>query len=894
MKHLNFYIQHALRDMTRNGRRTAFALFCVAAGVAAIVALRSLSLTIGDSLAGNIASINHGDLKVSLRGAFDNSIGLTAVNDGRQEFSPELLKEIQSWAEANNVKTTAVISDANIQVTPLDNKQNAGRPQFISSYIIDPAVYPFYGPVTAIDPPGVPLSKLFTGGNDVVISKNLADANKIKVGDLVRVGRTTEQFTVRGIVPTDIEGNVRNMLASFFGFAYFSNAQSAVLNVDNLPSEVYMLGPAGSDVAALSASLGAQVPGLNITTTNDVRAQNQTVADVIDRLIVVMGLAALLIGGTGIIHTMLVVVSRRTVEIAVLKTLGVKGSQITTMFLVESIIMGVVGSLLGILLGIVFSLGIYVFAQNVWPQALGFRLYPQAMFTGFLLGVLITAVFGFLPTLTAAAVRPATVLRPNEASLPTAGCLPTGLGILLVVIAVGLIAGQLIGNLLVGVIGIAIASVMMTVIVGLLYVLIAIVGKLPAFGSVDLRLALRGMGTHRARTASTLLALIVGIFSLSVITLMAESVPRLLNVQFTQVLGGNVMIFGLVPALQRPFILAQLKDKPGVIHYNQVGQYSAKLVAVNGDTNFASRIKEEDNPIPSFGRKGGNAVSYRDIVINSLGSVGTADVAAPAYLPQVVASGRPLDAQDAGKPNMLMQSSPFSDALGLKVGDTVTMSFGGKEATFTIVGVRSPQNKRDLNASSLSNFGTFTAPIDAIPAGVNPTFEFTLAQVDDAHLNEVLVNLSSIPGVFPFDVGFFETLIRRLLEQFTAIPSIVAVLSLFAGAVIIANTVSLATLERRRQVGVMKAIGLSGRRVLGQMVLENGLIGLIGGLIGVGIGVLATLLLSINSQIPITQTISWGIVGILLALSLLISLVATLLSAWTAASEKPINVLRYE
>ncbi len=42
-----------------------------------------------------------------------------------------------------------------------------------------------YGPVLAVDPPGVPLSKLFTGGNDVVISKNLADNNQIKVGDQV-------------------------------------------------------------------------------------------------------------------------------------------------------------------------------------------------------------------------------------------------------------------------------------------------------------------------------------------------------------------------------------------------------------------------------------------------------------------------------------------------------------------------------------------------------------------------------------------------------------------------------------------------------------------------------------------------------------------------------------
>jgi putative ABC transport system permease protein len=117
---------------------------------------------------------------------------------------------------------------------------------------------------------------------------------------------------------------------------------------------------------------------------------------------------------------------------------------------------------------------------------------------------------------------------------------------------------------------------------------------------------------------------------------------------------------------------------------------------------------------------------------------------------------------------------------------------------------------------------------------------------------------------------------------------------LFSGGVIIANTVSLTTLERRRQVGVMKAIGLKGRRVLLQMVLENGIVGLLGGLLGVGVGVIGTLLLSINSPVSITQSVDWIDVVLLLALSLVISLVATLLSAWTAAREKPLNVLRYE
>src|SRR6185369_8086682 len=102
MKHFNFYIQHALRDMARNGRRTAFALFCVAAGVAAIVSLRSLSLMIGDSLAANIAEVNHGDIKISVGDGFDNSPASSSQGDGRDELSAEQMAAIQAWAKTNN------------------------------------------------------------------------------------------------------------------------------------------------------------------------------------------------------------------------------------------------------------------------------------------------------------------------------------------------------------------------------------------------------------------------------------------------------------------------------------------------------------------------------------------------------------------------------------------------------------------------------------------------------------------------------------------------------------------------------------------------------------------------------------------------------------------------
>ena len=107
----------------------------------------------------------------------------------------------------------------NLQVTAVDYV-SVGRPQFINVLLIDPQTFPPTGDIHALDPAGTPLRDLFTGGNDIVISQNLADSQGIKVGDTVRVSNTTDLYTVRGIVSTEIEASITNPFAAFFGFAY--------------------------------------------------------------------------------------------------------------------------------------------------------------------------------------------------------------------------------------------------------------------------------------------------------------------------------------------------------------------------------------------------------------------------------------------------------------------------------------------------------------------------------------------------------------------------------------------------------------------------------------------------------------------------------------------------
>jgi putative ABC transport system permease protein len=119
----------------------------------------------------------------------------------------------------------------------------------------------------------------------------------------------------------------------------------------------------------------------------------------------------------------------------------------------------------------------------------------------------------------------------------------------------------------------------------------------------------------------------------------------------------------------------------------------------------------------------------------------------------------------------------------------------------------------------------------------------------------------------------------------------VALLGLVVGGVVIANSVALTTMERRREIAVMKSVGLQRERVLGMLLLENGILGFIGGLLGVGISLLALIiLLAVGGGL----VIPYGTALLLMLLCVLVALIAAGTTAWGASGEKPLNVLRYE
>jgi putative ABC transport system permease protein len=153
-----------------------------------------------------------------------------------------------------------------------------------------------------------------------------------------------------------------------------------------------------------------------------------------------------------------------------------------------------------------------------------------------------------------------------------------------------------------------------------------------------------------------------------------------------------------------------------------------------------------------------------------------------------------------------------------------------------------------------------------------------------------------MPFFFALNAELIDSIIGRFIDQFAALPLLVGILSLGAAAVIMANTVALATLERRRQIGILKAIGLKSRRVLSIMLLENLLVSLLGALLGIGLTILgiASLTLVGWEDLALIPRDARPIAVLLVIAAMAIGSASTLLSANPAVRERVLNVLRYE
>jgi putative ABC transport system permease protein len=907
VKNISFYLRQALANMNYNRQRTLFVLFSIAVGVAAVVSLRTLGLMIGDSLTRNLQADNRGDIVVTVpRRAiasgeeFDET--LVETEDGTFEggstsvthFSAEGIARMRAWVEGKGYEMTVASRNSSpIRIRP---DATVDKSEIAFPFFIEPERYPLYGETELVAPRGITLAQALAEPRHIVITQRLADALDVGVGDGLRlVGPDTYQ--VAAIMDDVAEASLRNLNSLFMPYVFLRTEVGAE-EFDAGPDTVYLRLAPDSDIVAAGEDFEETFKGMSVFTTEDLRAGNQELSDNLTKLITVMGLVSLLIGGIGIINTMRVVVSRRTMEIGVLKTIGLQGRQITLMFLIESFVLGVLGSVPGVLLGLVMVAFLQRVAESVSAQTLQFAIYPGAIVMGLVIGVLVTLVFGFLPTLAAGQVRPNVVLYPTDTVVPRAGRRRSLLALIVLTAVMGLLVGQILGDLRLGMLMACGTMVLLGVFILLFWGLVIILSRLPSLGSIYVKLSQRAIRGQAARTASTLLALVVGMFALSVVLLVTGSIINLIDDIMTNQLGGNVIVAAETREADEQ-LNALLGQVDGVKSMTYERIYRSQVVAINGNSDIDGLLEaarsdagEAEGQGVEMEMGGSESAAYdrQRYLLRRFADAFDIRLASETQRVYEVVEGG--DVTPISDQSIVLQASDETEWLGLDVGDTLTLRFEGRDKrTVTIAGLIAKPASETV-VVSLGDEGASVASDNVLPDGIKPLPSAYVVDVEEEKVDAALATLSDLPDVFALEVTQLNELVERMFRQLTALPLIVAVLALFAGGVIVANTVSLATLERRREIGIMKAIGLQSRDVLRLLLLENGLIGLAGGVIGAGIGAIGIAITGLVAENP--GSFPFLTLAALVGLALAIALGATLVTAYGASREKPLIVLRYE
>ncbi len=872
MKNILLYTKYAWRSIARGGQRSFFAILCVAVGVASIVALQSTGLSIQDAVAGDARANARADV---------------VVNNRQTYFKPEDIAKIDSLKQNGTIADYTTTNDFHgLAVRKADGSKSNDFGSYYQAFVIDPTKYPYYGKVELAQPKGQSLKEVLTAPGQVVINSKMAASIGAKVGDKIKAQGegASGELQVVGVLTnsTPAPGDGQ---AEFTGYNYISlDTAKQYFNPDDLLANTVYVKTTSTKAADEKArdAINNSSKFFRAQTSEELNDQIKKASKQLSDVLSYVGLLSLLIGSVGVVNTMLVVVGRRSTEIATIKALGMEAGQTVQVFVIEAAILGVIGSVLGVLLGEGLSLLMSQVAEGFVGRSLDYNFYLQPIIIGLITGIVTAVVFGLLPAYSASKIPPAQVLRQKTNALPRISLIATLVIIVLMTLIMGTLSGVILGGeFVIGIIVAFVTLISCAILVLVFSGVLWLVGKVPLPFGLNYKMARRNLSRGRAKSATTLLVMLVGIFSVALVIILASSLKDTIKDTLEKSFGYNIQY--TVKDDPQTVAVQQAVDKkqiPGQEKAIAFSFSSVRLVSGGGasaEELIARKIEKDKNSTNQ--NQGQNFTTE----LSSL--IGFSQKETEAVVK--ITEGNLFSTDD-----QVILDKAVKDAYGLKVGDTLVYQdlAGSNQYTLTVAGFF---EKRNLLVGVGSAMTSYTR-MQTIKGHQNG-FEFnvTRGRVDEA----IKYLETTFPGSNGTDLSIITNIINRLIDNFTAFPILLALLSLIAGAVLIANNVALAVLERRTEMGVMKSIGADNNRVLAIINWETAIVGFLGGLFGFGLAaLLGSVLISLigTPDNPATLTISPLVFIGMLALAVGLSIVATIGSAWGASQEKPLVVLRYE
>ncbi|WP_460066473.1 ABC transporter permease [Streptomyces sp. YKOK-I1] len=802
------------------------------------------------------------DVTVSAKDASDT--GETTSDNGRPPVMPaSVLTKVREAQGVQTAEGTVFSTSVTVVDADKDNlSPSSGAPTIVGSWNGNDARTM---KITSGTAP--------RGSGQVMVDKDTADKHHLKLGDEIGVISAVGTHTARisGIAAFQ----VTNPGAAIF-YLDTRTAQQTLVGEPDVYTNVNVTAAAGVSDEQLKKNVTAELgtAGYKVQTAKETADANR--ADVGGFLNVMkyamLGFAgiAFLVGIFLIINTFSMLVAQRTREIGLMRAIGSSRKQVNRSVLAEALLLGVVGSVLGVGAGVGLAVGLMklmgMTGMNLSTDDLTVAWTTPV--AGLALGVIVTVLAAWLPARRAGKVSPMAALRDAGAPADAkAGAVRAVLGLLLTGAGgYGLYLASAAdkakeGSLWLG-LGVVLSLIGFVVIGpllagGVVRVLGAVL--LRAFGPVG-RMAERNALRNPRRTGATGAALMIGLALVACLSVVGSSMVASATDQLDKTVGTDFIIQSDNGQLITPQAVRAVKDTPGLERVTEYKWTKADFTTPDGRTLDDTAITAAD---PSY------ATDLRTETV----------------------AGKLADAYE---PDSMSVHETFAKDHDIHLGSKIAVAFdNGSTARLTVRAITSSDVVIDQGAmyTSIDTMKKY------VPADKLPLDQLVFASAKDGQQDAAYTSLKSALHDYPQytvrDQTDYKQALKDQIGQLLNLIYGLLALAIVVAVLGVVNTLALSVVERTREIGLMRAIGLSRRQLRRMIRMESVVIALFGALLGLGLGMgwgaTAQQLLALEGLTVLE--IPWPTITAVFIGSAFVGLFAALIPAFRAGRMNVLNAI---
>ena len=687
------------------------------------------------------------------------------------------------------------------------------------------------------------------GPGEVVIDAATARDRGFAVGDRVKVlfVGPAREFTVVGIVGFGRLDDVPNATYALFDLPTAQEVLDRVGRID----EVLVSASSGVTPAELVRRIETAVGDDAVVMTSDERADERSAAAkrnlaTVNNALTAFALIALAVGGFIIVNTFTIVVAQRTRELALLRALGASRRQVRRSVLAEAALTGLVASAVGAVVGVGLARGLraLVDAFGLEVPGSGVVVRASSLWVPVVVGVVLTAVAAYMPARRAAALPPLAAMR--DVTQPAKSSTKRSIaGGVLMLLGVG--AGMMgVPLLLVG------AALLAPVVVPPIATVLGRPAK--RLGGVPGRLGYENAARNPRRTGATASALMIGLALVVGVTVVADSALESFDSSLEDAVRADLVAYSHVTTLS-PELGQRLAARP------EVGTVSPMRT---GDFEMVKA--------PWRGRGD-------EVPISGVRSLTAVD---PATIGETFDLGYSTGALEALADGGVLVSTSLAKERGWRVGDVLSMRFARTGVQqMRIDGTYEKDELEDQGyLLALSDFeANYTEQQDVrVLVKAAPGTSVAAAR---AAAEEVA---AAFPNALVDDREQYTARLKGALDIVLALVAILLGLAVLIAVLGIVNTLALSIVERTRELGLARAVGMSRRQLRAMIRWESVIIAVIGGVLGVAVGmqVGVTLVRGLGDFIS-DVTFPWARLALFLVFAVLAGVTAAVIPARRAA-----------